>query len=220
MSVWREEHCRSRERSRRLPRILNGCRLLLAILSIWAWPARASDKWIYFAPGSVAGEPLWAFTFFQGASAGEDAILVDLLRNPWSGDYGHGGFTGGAVSRKIARFYRHFTLEGEVGLGVRYGEDNHGGDGWAAAYVRFDGFPWRNVLRTTVGFSTGLSYLTDPEFDEHILHYFGPEIAFALPSHPNTELVLRFHHRSGMFGAFGDVREGSNVISLGVRIRR
>ena len=218
MSVLQGEHCRSGEHSRRLFWSLNVCRLLLATLSIWAWPARGSDNLVLFAPGSVAGEPLWGFTFFQGASAGEDSYLVDLLRNPWSGDYGEGWFTGAAASRKIARFYQHFTVEGEVGLGVRYG-DNNGGDGWAALYLRFDGFPWSNVLRTTVGASTGLSYLTDPEFDEHILHYFGPEVAFALPSHPNTELVLRYHHRSGVFGTFGSVREGSNVIAIGVRIR-
>jgi len=218
MSVLQEELPKSRTR-RRQSRILIACRLLLAILSISASPALASDKWVFFAPGSVASEPLWAFTFFQGASAGKDSILVDLLRNPWSGDYGHGWFTGAAASRKIARFYQHFTLEGEVGLGARYGHDNHGGDGWAAAYVRFDGFPWRNVLRTSVGFSTGLSYLTDPEFDVHVLHYFGPELAVALPSHPNTELVLRFHHRSSVFGLMASQREGSNVISLGIRIR-
>ena len=208
----------SRRPPRRLLWIRKIPKLLQVPLFVWAWPAHGSDNLVFFAPGSVAGEALWGFTFFQGASAGEDSRLVDLLRNPWSGDYGEGWFTGVAASRKIARFYQHFTVEGEVGLGVRYGHNN-GGDGWAAVYLRFDGFPWNNVIRTTVGASTGLSYLTDPEFDEHILHYFGPEIAFALPSHPNTELVLRFHHRSGAFGTFGSVREGSNVISIGVRIR-
>ena len=144
---------------------------------------------------------------------------MDLLRNPWSGNYGDGWFTGAAASRKIARLYQHFTLEGEVGLGARYGDDE-GAEGWAAVYLRFDGFPWSRILRTTVGASIGVDYLTNPEFDEHILHYFGPEIALALPSHPHTELVFRFHHRSGVFGTFGSVREGSNVIAIGIRIRR
>src|SRR3954466_15233107 len=133
MSGRRKKHCPRRAQSR-LRQTLNCWGVLLAILSLCASSARASDNWIYFAPGSAASEPLWAFTFFQGASAGKDSILVDLLRNPWSGDYGHGWFTGAAASRKIARFYQHFTLEGEVGLGARYGEDNHGGDGWAALY--------------------------------------------------------------------------------------
>ena len=218
MSVLHKEHCQSRRPLRHFLGILGICSLSLVPFSIWIGVASAADNLVLFAPGSVSEEPLWSFTFFQGASAGEESILIDLLRNPWSGDYGQGWFTGAAASRKIARFYQHFTVEGEVGLGARFG-NNEGLEGWGAFYVRFDGFPWNNILRTSVGASTGLDYLANPEFEENVLHYFGPEIALALPSHPNTELVFRYHHRSGVFGVFGSVREGSNVLSLGVRIR-
>lgn len=140
------------------------------------------------------------------------------MQNPWSGDYGDGWFTGAAASRKIARFYQHFTLEGEVGVGARIG-DNEGAEGWVAVFVRFDRLPWDHILKTTVGVSTGVDYLTNPEFREHVLHYFAPEITLALPTFPHRELVFRYHHRSGVFGTFGSVREGSNIISLGLRIR-
>ena len=97
------------------------------------------------------------------------------------------------MSRKLARLYRHFTLEGELGLAARFG-DNEAGEGWAAIYLRFDGFPWNNRIRTTVGISTGLDYLsnlppaeTSPDGEpedhtSHVLHYLSPEITFALPN--------------------------------------
>jgi hypothetical protein len=208
--------CQSRQC---LVRILTFCSFFLAPFLVWTGPAQCSDNFVLFAPGAISAEPLWGFTFLQGASAGRDSYLVDLLRNPWSGNYGDGWFIGAAASRKIARFYQHFTLEGEVGVGTRFGH-NEGAEGWAAVFLRIDGFPWDHILKTTVGASTGLDILTNPEFEEHVLHYFAPEITLALPKFPQTELVFRYHHRSGVFGTFGSVREGSNVISLGIRIRR
>jgi len=180
--------------------------------------ALSADDIVLFAPGSISAEPVWGLTFLAGASAG-DARLVDLLFTPWNGEFGHGAFGGVAISRKIARLYDHFAFEGEIGLGARFGE-NGGGEGWAAIYLRYEGFPWDNLIRTTVGISTGLDYLSNPEFEEHVLHYLGPELTFALPRHPNTELVFRYHHRSGAFGTFGGVLEGSNIVTLGLRLRR
>ena len=98
-------------------------------------------------------------------------------------------------------------------------------------YLRFDGFPWNNRIRTTVGISTGLDYLsnlpaaeTSPdgepeEHTSHVLHYLSPEITFALPKHPNQELVIRLHHRSGLFGAINGVSGGSNMVTVGFRHR-
>jgi hypothetical protein len=123
-----------------------------------------------------------------------------------------------AISREIARLYQHFTIEGEAGFGGRVG-DHDGVEGWSAVYVRYDGFPWNHVIRTTVGFSTGVDYLSNPEVDQYFLHYFAPEIAFALPKYPDKELVFRYHHRSGLFGTFGDELQGSTVMSLGLRFR-
>jgi hypothetical protein len=189
----------------------------------------APDNVILFTPHSLANEPLWAVTALGGVSAG-DSRLVDILSNPWNTDITSEYLIGGAVSRKLARLYRHFTLEGELGLAARFG-DNQAGEGWAAIYLRFDGFPWNKRLRTTVGISTGLDYLsslpdaeTSPdgepeEHTSHVLHYLSPEITFALPRYPNQELVVRLHHRSGLFGAINGVSGGSNVVTLGFRHR-
>jgi hypothetical protein len=191
--------------------------------------ADGPDNVILFTPHSLADEPLWAATVLGGGSAG-DSRLIDILSNPWNTDTADDYFVGAAVSRKLARLYRYFTLEGELGLAARFG-DNEAGEGWAAIYLRFDGFPWNNRIRMTAGISTGLDYLsnlpsaeTSPdgepeEYTSHVLHYFSPEITFALPKYPNEELVVRFQHRSGMFGAINGVSGGSNVVTVGFRHR-
>ena len=47
----------------------------------------------------------------------------------------------------------------------------------------------------------------------------GPELTFADPDNKDLELVLRYHHRSGVFGLFDDVVSGSTFLSAGVRVR-
>src|SRR5450759_3222178 len=61
------------------------------------------------------------------------------------------------------------------------------------------------------------TYPGDPT--SHLLHYFSPEITFALPEFKQHELLIRYHHRSGVFGTFNGVWGGSNVIALGYRYR-
>jgi hypothetical protein len=174
----------------------------------------------------VAGHsyPQWAITGFLGLSA-SDSDLHELIAQPWQAD-GEYGFTGIALSREVARFHEAFSIEIEIGAGGRFGSDYDAAEAWLAAFLRYDRFPWNDVVRTTVAVSTGvnvISHLPPDEVGEddnsRLLHYFSPEITFALPDHPNNELVLRWHHRSGVFGTFGGVRGGSNVVALGLRHR-
>ena len=51
------------------------------------------------------------------------------------------------------------------------------------------------------------------------MHFFSPEVTFALPSHPGTELVFRMHHRSGVFGLVSDAWGGAQYATVGLRIR-
>jgi hypothetical protein len=51
----------------------------------------------------------------------------------------------------------------------------------------------------------------------HLLFYFSPEVAFALPQFPNVDLVYQLHHRSGLFGTLGRMEEGTNANVLGIR---
>jgi hypothetical protein len=178
-------------------------------------------------PDLVAGKtyPKWAITGFAGASAA-DSDLHELFVQPWLAD-GEYGFAAIAVSREVARFYGAFSIELEVGAGGRFGSGYDAAEAWVAGYLRYDDFPWNDVIRTTVAISTGLNVVSDLPPDEagdadgesKILHYFSPEITFALPDHTNNELVLRWHHRSGVFGLFDGVHGGSNIVALGLRHR-
>jgi hypothetical protein len=76
---------------------------------------------------------------------------------PWSGDYGDNYLVAGDVSRRLLRS-GNFILEGEVGVGYRFPQVN-AGEGWAALFLRYDGFFWNHIVFTTVAISTGLSYV-------------------------------------------------------------
>jgi hypothetical protein len=173
----------------------------------------------------AVSDPKWAITILAGTSAGDDK-LAQLMASPWNGDFRDDYFVGGALSRKLARFWTYFLIEAELGVGGRFGNTD-AGEAWGAIYFRFDGFPWNGLVFTTAAVSTGLNYLSklppaethpgDPT--SHVLHYFSPEFTLAHPQFKMHELVFRYHHRSGVFGTFNNVWGGSNVFALGYRYR-
>ncbi|MEJ1161273.1 hypothetical protein [Prosthecomicrobium sp. N25] len=179
------------------------------------------------SPTPVAAEPVWGAAVFLGASGG-GADLHVLAYKPWHIDPSDHVFAGTAVSRRLARFWTDFTVEAEVGAGQRVGNRYHASEAWVAGYLRYDGFPWNRFVKTSVAFSTGLNIIDNLPSEEtrradkhhsHLLHYFSPEVTFALPEAPNHELVVRFQHRSGVFGTFNGVWGGSNVVAVGYRYR-
>ena len=183
-----------------------------------------------FSPKPYATDPDWGVFVFGGASAGR-ANLLELIPMPWVGDYADNYFVGGAVERRLGRVYQHFIFEVEAGAGYRFKEVN-APEVWAALYLRFDGFPWNHIVYTTAAINTGLSYATKVSAVEkdagadagnpngsNLLHYLGPELTFADPNNRNTELVIRWHHRSGVYGLFNGVHGGSNVVTGGIRQR-
>jgi hypothetical protein len=132
-----------------------------------------------------------------------------------------------AASRRMGRFWTHFTLEPEVGLAQRLGRQE-ATEVWGAVFVRYHGFPWDGVLVTTAAVSTGLNWadkVTDVERDRakddegsNLMHFFAPEITFAAPSRPDVQLLLRFHHRSGVFGLVSDAWGGAQYATVGLRV--
>ncbi len=80
--------------------------------------------------------------------------------------------------------------------------------------------PWLNF-----GFIEGVSYNTDYSLYEktfrenytQLLNYMGFEVEAAVSS--ELSLVGRIHHRSGAFGTYNGVTEGSNAYLLGLRYR-
>ncbi|MBI5396136.1 MAG: hypothetical protein HZA91_12640 [Verrucomicrobia bacterium] len=157
--------------------------------------------------------------------------MLDILVTPWDVELEHGHFVGAAVSRQLTRFWKHFTVEAEVGGGYRFGMPRAGTspETWGAVFLRYDGFPWNDHLYTTVAICTGLDYVgrvpdaehpeDHPPSEARLLHYLGPEITFALPKYRQHELVFRIHHRSSGYGLMWDVNTGSNVLLAGYRYR-
>lgn len=171
----------------------------------------------------------WAGMVFAGSSVA-DGKLRDIAVAPWTGSWGDDTLLGGAAGYRLTRFWRFFMLDAELGGAYRFG-DTEGGEFWAAAYVRYDGFPWTNYVYTTFGLSMGPNYVTrlpqvergtdaQPETNtSKFLNFFSPEITFALPSRPDREIAIRYMHRSGIFGTFNGVYEGANSLIVGFRMR-
>ncbi len=169
---------------------------------------------------------------------GADTNFYQLIYSPWTADLTDIGLIGTSYSHRfgtlnevigdIGQIGDDLTIEGEIGTSVRFGDESLG-EGWVALYLRYDGLPWNDTVYTTIGINTGLSYLTDiSEFERgrdsdgnasKLLHYMGPELTFADPDNKVLELVLRYHHRSGVFGLIDGVVSGSTFISAGIRAR-
>ncbi len=80
--------------------------------------------------------------------------------------------------------------------------------------AKFDRFPWRKYLVTTVGIGEGLSYdfhlmstdkddLEKPNSEYNkLLNYLVIDLSFALPKYPKLELLFRYYHRCSCFHLF------------------
>lgn len=169
-----------------------------------------------------------------------DTNFVDSMLTPWRNDLKDVGVAGVAYNYRYGTFNQltddafgtffgdHLMLESELGGSFRFGKE-HNGEIWSGLYVRYDGFFWNDTVYTTVAVNTGLSLLTDfSDFERgrdskgknaKLLHYMGPEITFSPPENHNLEFLIRYHHRSGVFGLFSGVVSGSTFVSTGLRYR-
>jgi hypothetical protein len=195
---------------------------LLALLG--AIPAQAWTPMDLFSP--CAGD--CGVAVFTGPYI-EDS-MVDIFGDPippWAWDLTEDRFVGFAASRDVGSLWR-ISFEPEMGIGQRFGTQDET-EFWGAVYFRYHGFPWDKYLVTTFALSTGLNWATgisDVEKDRardgegsQLMHYFAPEITFALPSRPDTELLFRIHHRSGVFGLISDAWGGAQYATVGLRVR-
>jgi hypothetical protein len=208
---------------------LGGLTKALAMVTVacmsWAAPAAAWSPEALFAP--CDGD--CAVAIYSGVYI-EDS-LTDIWSKPgwpWDWNYAAGDhLVATTVSRVTWEFWRHWTMEPEFGIGQRYGREG-ATEIWGALYFRYH-IPWDRYLVMTVATSTGMDWaseVTDVERDRarddegsRWMHYFSPEITFALPSNPNTELLFRVHHRSGVFGLVSDAWGGAQYASVGLRFR-
>ena len=133
-----------------------------------------------------------------------------------------------AVSRVGGEGLDRFTLGPRSGIAQRFGRQS-ATEVWGAVFFRYHGFPWDGRVLTTAAVSTGLNWSNtvtvveeDRAKDGQVIpwmHFFSPEVTFALPSRPDVELLLRFHHRSGVFGLVSDAWGGAQYATVGLRLR-
>ena len=92
--------------------------------------------------------------------------------------------------------------------------------------LRWRNFPWNRFLATTFAIGEGISWasqvpsvekIDDDNDSRKLLNYLMFEATFALPSHPDLQLVYRLNHRSGAYGLFDNSDFGSNVLGFGLR---
>jgi hypothetical protein len=192
-----------------------------------AWPAAAEPVGGLLAPcDGDCGVAIYAGPYVEDSMSD---LLLTSPRPPTSWDYGSDdNIVATALSRETWQFRTRWTLEPEVGLARRFGRQD-ATEAWGAVFFRYHGFPWDDVLVTTAAVSTGLNWASevteveedraDDDVGSQWMHFFAPEITFALPSRPGTELLFRFHHRSGVFGLVSDARGGAQYLTVGIRVR-
>lgn len=202
-------------------------RVLIGVALVAGSPAAAWTPGDLFKPcAGDCGVAIYTGRYVED-SLGDDIILSPSPPTSWT--YGDDDYLiATSVSRQVAHFWRHWTLEPEAGIGQRFGRES-ATEVWGALYFRYSGLPWDRWVVTTMALSTGLNWaseITQVEVERakdgegsQLMHFFSPEITFAAPSRPNTELVFRFHHRSGVFGLVSDAWGGAQYASVGIRVR-
>lgn len=195
-----------------------------AILLLAAAPAAADMRLLAPCDGDCA-VAVYGGTYVENSM---ERILLTDPEPPWTWDYRDDHILALTLSRQVATLGRGFTVEAEVGLGKRFGRQSET-EVWGAAYLRYRGFPWDRFLVTSVAVSTGLNYASDisdvernrarDDTGDRLMHFFSPEITFALPEAPDREILFRLHHRSRVFGLVSDAWGGVQYGSIGIRYR-
>jgi hypothetical protein len=190
--------------------------MLCAALVLNSGGLLADDQWI--------GED-WSVTLFAGPLT-TDTTTDDILVG--SPSFEDSMIVGAALNKGLVTVFEHLDIEAEAQAVKHFGDQDH----WefnGLLLARWTKFPWDHVVDTTVAIGDGLSFPTEvppletrrhgPDLSGRVLNYVLGEVTFALPEVPEWNLVWRFHHRSGFFGAFDGVTEGSTVIGGGIKYK-
>lgn len=161
--------------------------------------------------------------------------IITLTTPAWKVKHGDGAIIAATLGRRAATLASFIDIEPEVGIAKRFGNQDEF-EVWAAVYFRWTEFPWNQTIYTTAAVSTGLNYtfgISDIEKiragndgeGSRLMHFFSPEITFAMPDKKDIELLFRFHHRSGGQEIFCDSKifncasGGAHYATVGLRFR-
>jgi hypothetical protein len=131
-----------------------------------------------------------------------------------------------SAKRTWIHFGKYFSIEPEIGIGRRFGVAT-GTEGWLALYMRWHHFPWSDFVRTSIGVGVGPSLAENVRIGPNGLYdnggvslanYFSPELEIGLPSHPDVNLVMRYQHRSNIWGVLQNNSDDSQFWTVGMRV--
>jgi len=180
-------------------------------LSILGTPAAAHDE----------GERAWGLSIFGGLGS-QLAMSGTVKRLPDIDDSGD-RIIGLAVSREVSRWGDDLGIELEAMVAHHFGRESYEEAG-TALYLRWHSFPWNDWVPTTMAAGMGPSYTTIYPLSEfepgassrsRVLNQLNLEVTFGLPSQPDTSLLLRLQHRSGIFGVID--HGSSDFLTMGLR---
>jgi hypothetical protein len=105
------------------------------------------------------------------------------------------------------------------------GDEQEYAEGAASLNIRYRELPWDHVVDTSFGFGLGLSLTSEvPEHEvrvngdsQELLTYMMVDATLALPAYPAWQLLLRVHHRSGVWGLMSGIMGGSNYLTMGLK---
>ena len=176
------------------------------------------------AAGAAEDDLDWGFTLYK-VQLSEDR-LIDALA--FHATLENSTVWVAAISKEKWRPNKHIVFGFEGQLGKHTGPVQHHWEVNGLGTMRWLTFPWDRYVDTSAALGLGLSYATEmPRFEIQVhdtssqwLAYILVEVAAALPSIPEWQLVVRIHHRSAAYGTFEDnLRGGSNGVGIGINYR-
>ena len=185
------------------------------------WPFHTIHFISIFFVGLANAEEDWSLTLYTGAVSGDSITEVLQLK----ANFKHSNtYLAIAAAKKIKKQANlDWEIEGQfvhhIGELQKHMEFN------GLILARWKTFPWDHILDTSFAIGEGLSLATEvPEIEKRnhdeasaFLNYLLFEITFPLQFLTNTEMVLRIHHRSGVFRLFDGVTGASNAVGIGIR---
>lgn len=164
------------------------------------------------------------FTFYSGRISSE-ATWHDVLLKPYSSKYTDAYLLAGSYTHA---YKEHFDgalrMEYELNATYNFGDQSYWELNVAPLTLRWQRFPWSNLLHTSVAFGLGLSYAFKyPEIERELENDTQQFLIFwqleftAGPRDGPWSAVVRLHHRSPGWGIMGIADGGMNAPSLGFR---
>ena len=173
-------------------------------------PGRAGDSW--YSQG-------WAVSVFGGPVTHSETSEIFL---EGEADFNKGGAMVLALSKNLTTLGDGFGLEIEGQIAQHFGANLDYQELNLLLGLRFSDFPWSDELPTSIAIFVGPSYATapprlDPQDKTQWLNYLGAELALAIPSAPQWSAILRYHHRSSVFGLYPGTRDESTMFGVGTK---